>query len=42
MENKTLLIITPSEGINCVFNLLVAKTGEHLASHICSNQFFCL
>lgn len=40
MENKTLLVIAPSEGRDCVFNILVAETGEHLASHFCSNQMF--
>ena len=36
---KTLLVIAPGTGIiqNCVFNLLVAETGEHLASHLCSH-----
>ncbi len=35
---KTLLIITPSEGRDCVFNILVAATGEGLASHFCSSE----
>ena len=36
---KTLLVITPGTdaGRDCVFRLLVAETGEHLASHICSS-----
>lgn len=36
---KTLLVIAPGTGIerDCVFNLLVAETGEHLASHLCSH-----
>ena len=25
---------------DCVFHLLVAETGEHLASHFCSNATF--
>lgn len=37
---KTLLVIVPNEGINCVFNILVAKTGEGLASHLCSHAGF--
>lgn len=40
MENKTLLVIAPSQGRDCVFNLLVAETGEHLASHFCSSEGF--
>ncbi len=35
---KTLLVITPSTGKDCSFHLLVAETGEALASHLCSNQ----
>lgn len=36
---KTLLIIAPGTNVkqDCVFNLLVAETGEHLASHLCSH-----
>lgn len=40
MKDKTLLVIAPSEGRNCVFNILVAETGEHLASHFCSSEGF--
>ena len=38
MENKTLLVIAPGRDVqsDAVFNLLVAETGEHLASHLCS------
>lgn len=38
MSNKTLLVITPGRDVqrDCLFNLLVAETGEHLASHFCS------
>lgn len=36
---KTLLVIAPGTDVrqDCVFNLLVAETGEHLASHLCSH-----
>ncbi len=36
---KTLLVIAPgsAQRQDCVFNILVAETGEHLASHLCSN-----
>ncbi len=39
---STLLVIAPGKGImhDCLFNLLVAERGEHLASHICSNSGF--
>ena len=39
MNNKTLLVITPGQKVqrDAVFNILVAETGDHLASHICSN-----
>lgn len=40
MSNKTLLVITPSEGFNCPFYILVAQTGEVLASHFCSHHGF--
>lgn len=38
MNNKTLLVIVPGQDIqrDAVFNILVAETGEHLASHFCS------
>ena len=36
--NKKLLVIHPSEGVDCLFNILVAETGEHLASHFCSHS----
>ena len=40
MSEKTLLVIVPGRDVqrDCVFNLLVAETGEHLASHICSHE----
>lgn len=39
---KTLLVITPSKSTSydSYFHLLVAETGEHLASHICSHGGF--
>ena len=42
MKNKTLLVIAPGSDVNSdsVFNLLVAETGEHLASHFCSSSGF--
>lgn len=45
MEEKkkpTLLVIAPGTGIqkDCVFHILVAETGEHLASHFCSHSGF--
>ena len=43
MVQKTLLVIAPSRknGIgDTLFHLLVAETGEHLASHICSHYGF--
>jgi hypothetical protein len=42
MTNKTLLIITPGRKVkgDCLFHLLVAETGEHLASHLCSSASF--
>jgi hypothetical protein len=41
-NNKTLLVIAPGKNVtrDCVFNLLVAETGEHLASHLCSHYGF--
>lgn len=38
MNNKTLLVIFPGQDVqtDAVFNILVAETGEHLASHFCS------
>ena len=41
-NNKTLLVIVPESTVmnDCVFHLLVAETGEHLASHFCSNATF--
>lgn len=41
--NETLLIITPprNKGLSdTLFHLIVAETGEHLASHLCSNYCF--
>lgn len=42
MTNKTLLVIAPGRDVtrDAVFNLLVAETGEHLASHLCSHYGF--
>lgn len=43
MEQKTLLVIAPArkyEDRDTQFHLLVAETGEHLASHICSHYGF--
>lgn len=39
---KTTLIIAPGRDVfhDCLFNLLVAETGEHLCSHFCSNYSF--
>lgn len=41
-KQKTLLVISPGRDVihDAVFNLLVAETGEHLASHLCSNYSF--
>lgn len=42
-KEKTLLVIAPGKDSSlrdCVFNILVAETGEHLASHLCSNYMF--
>lgn len=40
----TLLVITPGKNVDhdAVFNLLVAETGEHLASHFCSHWCFAM
>lgn len=40
--SKTLLVIAPGRDVtrDCVFNLLVAETGEHLHSHLCSHYGF--
>lgn len=42
-KQKTLLVIAPgsdnSSG-DCCYSLLVAETGEHLASHLCSSSGF--
>lgn len=40
MKNKTLLVITPGRDVirDAVFYLLVAETGEVLASHLCSHS----
>jgi len=39
---KTLLVIAPGQEVmtDCVFNILVAETGEVLAAHFCSNSSF--
>lgn len=41
-KEKTLLVIAPDSNVmrDCVFNILVAETGEHLASHFCSHSGF--
>ena len=38
MKKKTLLVITPGKNVqrDCVFTIVVAETGEGLASHLCS------
>lgn len=42
MKDKTLLVIAPGRDVrrDAVFILLVAETGEHLASHLCSHYGF--
>lgn len=40
MSEKTLLVITPSEGRDTGFTILHAETGEALASHFCSHEGF--
>lgn len=42
MKKKTLLVIAPGKNArkDSVFSLLVADTGECLASHLCSNYGF--
>lgn len=40
---KTLLVIAPGKNNpygDCIYNILVAETGEHLASHLCSGPGF--
>lgn len=39
---KTLLVITPGRNAikDDVFDILVAETGEHLASHFCNHYTF--
>lgn len=39
---STLLVIYPGRDVmqDSVFNILVAETGEHIASHFCSNAGF--
>ena len=42
-DKKTLLVIAPkreSGMVDTVYHLLVAETGEHLASHLCSHYGF--
>jgi len=42
-KGKVLLVITPgrkSRKKNCVFHILVAETGEHLASHFSTDPVF--
>lgn len=41
-KEKTLLVITPESSVHqdSAFYLLVARTGECLASHICSHSGF--
>ena len=38
MNEKKLLVIAPSFGVDCTFNLIVADTGEILFSHWCSHE----
>lgn len=42
--NKTQLVIVPGRSVttDSVFTLLVAETGEYLASHLCSNYSFAM
>lgn len=42
MSKKTLLVIAPGQDVqeDAVFHILVAETGEHLASHVCSQAGF--
>lgn len=42
MNNKTLLVIAPGQDVqeDAVFHILIAETGEHLASHFCSGADF--
>lgn len=43
MAQQTLLVIAPARKdgmVDTQFHLLVAETGEHLASHICSHYGF--
>ena len=41
---KTLLVITPgrTQVTDAAFNIVVAETGEGLASHYCSNYLFAI
>lgn len=43
MKDKTLLVIAPGKNTppgDCCYSILVAETGELLASHICSSSGF--
>jgi hypothetical protein len=42
MDNKTLLVIVPGQNVmsDSPFHILVAETGEHLASHYCSGSVY--
>ena len=42
MKKKTLLVIYPGRNVtlDCVFALIVAETGEVLATHLCSHYGF--
>lgn len=42
--SKTQLVIAPGRNVtrDAVFNILVAETGEHLASHMCSHYGFAM
>ena len=40
MSNRTLLVIAPPKGRDCIFYLIVAETGEALSSHFCSNESY--
>jgi len=45
MENKTLLVIVPGQSAayrDQVYYLVVAETGECLASHICSSSPYAM
>jgi len=42
-NNKTLLVIAPGQSVGMedkAYHLLVAETGEHLFSHVCSHSSY--